>query len=75
MKMIGFDYEVVYRKGTTNVVVNDLSCLAMSEFHVISAFETNLMDKIKTNWLQDAFLQDLIQKLIEHNGIYKKYMW
>lgn len=56
-------------------MVDALSRLPTREFHVISAFHTDLMDKIKTSWIQDASLQALIQKLSTNNGTYKKYTW
>lgn len=52
MKMMGFDYEIVYRNGVSNVVADSLSKLPLLEFHTISAFQTDVMSKIKHNWMQ-----------------------
>lgn len=75
MKMMGFDYEVVYRKETYNVVAGALSRIPMQDFNALSTFHRELVDKINASWSSDAVLGFLLQKLNSQNGIYKKYIW
>ena len=47
LKMMDFDYEVIYRKKTSNRVVDALFRRPRGEFNAITTFNTDLLDKIK----------------------------
>lgn len=50
-KLLGFDYEIGYRKGKENIAVNALSRISSSELNalVISMISTDLMEKNQEN--------------------------
>ena len=60
LKMIGFDYEVVYQKGSSNGVVDALSRRPSGELQAITLYQTDLIHKIKHSWHTDISLQRLI---------------
>jgi len=49
--LLGFDYEIGYRKGNENIAVNALSRISSSELNalVISMISTDLMEKNQEN--------------------------
>jgi hypothetical protein len=49
--LLGFDYEIGYRKGKENIAVNALSRISSSELNalVISMISTDLMEKNQEN--------------------------
>jgi hypothetical protein len=49
--LLGFDYEIRYRKGKENIAVNALSRISSSELNalVISMISTDLMEKNQEN--------------------------
>ena len=57
LKMMELDYEMVYRKGVTNRVVDALSRRPHGELQALSLYQTNLLDKIKQSWTTDTALQ------------------
>lgn len=58
-KLLGLDYEVVYKKGKENAAVDALSRVHSSELltMVLSNIHTNLLEKIKVSWMNDAAIQ------------------
>ena len=46
MKMMGFNYEVVYRQGSSNLATDALSRRPHGELYVISSFHTDLLERI-----------------------------
>ena len=75
VKMMGYDYEIVYRKGSSNVVADTLSRLPHLELNALSVCTSDLLDRIKQSWLQDSALIHLMHKLQKHSGIAGKYTW
>ena len=47
LKMMGFDYEVVYRKGTSNTVADALSRRPHAELQGITFYQIDLYDRIQ----------------------------
>ena len=75
IKMMGYDFELIFRKGSSNQVADALSRIPTVEFHAISVFQTDLFQKIKHSWLQDAHLVHLIHKAKSQAGVHGKYTW
>ncbi|GKE67195.1 retrotransposable element Tf2 [Tanacetum coccineum] len=79
-KLIGFDYEVVYKKGTDNAATDALSRRQnVSELFSMStiSISTDLYSIIKTSWTEDEHLQTILASLLKgetrkhyalHNG-------
>ena len=61
--MMGFDYEVVYHKGSSNGAADALSRRPQGALQAITFYQTDLMDKIKHSWTTDPSLQHLISQL------------
>ncbi|GJW26685.1 retrotransposon-related protein, partial [Tanacetum coccineum] len=59
-KLLGFDYEISYNKGTKNIVVDILSRLnsgSKLNAMVLSAITSDLLQNIKSSYGQDIFLK------------------
>ena len=75
IKMMGFDYEVVYRKGNTNTAADALSRKPHGAVQAITFCQTELLDKIKKTWTTDPALVQLISKLQAGQLPTTKYVW
>ncbi|KAL4342538.1 hypothetical protein GQ457_08G013440 [Hibiscus cannabinus] len=78
MKMMGYDYEVCYKKGINNVVANGLSrrplkvqCKVMAVSHV----STDTLKRVANTWMQDSKLKKIIKELEQGTGKHSKYSW
>ena len=58
--MMGYDFDVVYRKGASNVVVDTLSRKLDGEFLAITTVHTDLFDRIQLTWTKHPQLVQLI---------------
>ncbi|GJT54198.1 ty3-gypsy retrotransposon protein [Tanacetum coccineum] len=77
-KLLGYDYEIVYKKGSENVVADALSrvdssgeLLQMS----VSSVSSGVWDKVKDSWKNDLDIQNLIKSLEHHSYKGNKYSW
>ena len=73
--MMGYDYEIVYRKGSSNVVANTLFRLPYLELNALFVCTSDLFDRIKQSWLHDSSLITLMHKIQKHSGTARKYTW
>ncbi|KAA3484911.1 polyprotein [Gossypium australe] len=78
--MLGYDFEVVYRKGSHTVVAYALSrrealpigqCLQLTTSTIIS----NLLPKVQVSWKTHDKLTKLWSKLQQQPQSYPKYTW
>lgn len=75
-KLRGYDYEIVYKKGTENVVTDALSRLP--EYATIAAISVpvyNGPDDIREEWANDTAAQSLIRRLQEDPNAVPHYTW
>ncbi|GKF42741.1 hypothetical protein Tco_0126083, partial [Tanacetum coccineum] len=78
-KLMGFDYEVQYKKGVDNAVADALSRV-QNEGQLMSTMvmtvPTELFTKIVASWTSDESIQTLLQSLLQNGKITRKhYSW
>ncbi|GJV87957.1 putative mitochondrial protein [Tanacetum coccineum] len=77
-KLLGYDYEIVYKKESENVVADALSRMDSSgEFLQIyvSSVSSGVWDNVKDSWKNDLDTQNLIKSLEHHSYKGNKYSW
>lgn len=77
-KLIGYDYEILYKKGSENVVADALSRVQSgAELSQISVntLSSVLYEEIKQAWTSDPELQALILQLQADTSSTKHYLW
>ncbi|GJT70406.1 transposon ty3-I gag-pol polyprotein [Tanacetum coccineum] len=64
-KLLGYDYEIVYKKGNENIVVDALSRSPLPSLQtmVVSDISNDLLHKIKASWETDSSIQQVINKV------------
>ena len=73
---MGFDYEITYKKGSENLVVDTLSCLLEQvELVAISIPTCETLEIIKREWSNDPEIQDIIKRLEEALSSISNYSW
>ena len=75
LKMMGYDYQVIYKKGSNNVVADSLSRRPQGELHAITTWHTDLLDGIKMTWTTDPQLAQLISHLQQGTHTSSKFTW
>jgi len=75
-KLMGYDYEIMYRQDRENVAVDGLSRIDGAQLLAItlSTIHSALMQSIKDSWSQDPSLQALVQCL-NAGQQHPKYTW
>ena len=73
--MMGYDYEVVFRKGTANTVADALSRKPSIHLCAISIVTSTFLQKIQRSWLSDPSLIHLMHKLKTSTDKPSKYSW
>ncbi|GKE40194.1 retrotransposon-related protein, partial [Tanacetum coccineum] len=76
-KLLGFDYEVMYKKGSDNGAADALSRVQTSKlFSMVTILvSTDLAKKIEASWLTDDKLQAIINKLQVGQITKRHYVW
>jgi hypothetical protein len=76
-KLFGYDYEIIYKKGKDNVVVDALSRKYEDEGSLFSLFFIVLdwLQVVRQEWLQDSKSSHLIQQLQSNAPSPPGYSW
>ncbi|GJZ66850.1 hypothetical protein Tco_0630090 [Tanacetum coccineum] len=77
-KLLRFDYEFSYNKGSENVVADALSRLTSRgklNSLILSTITSDLLQKVKESYANDPTLQEVIQKLTNGTQTGNKYVW
>jgi hypothetical protein len=76
-KLFGYDYEIIYKKGKDNVVVNALSQKYEEEGSLfsLSFIVPDWLQVVRQEWLQDTKSSHLIQQLQTKAPTPPRYSW
>ncbi|GKC07267.1 reverse transcriptase [Tanacetum coccineum] len=70
LKLLGFDYEISYNKGTKNVVADALSRINSGievNALALSTVTSDLLQKVKASYSQDATLQESVVEKVDRS--------
>ena len=76
--MLGYDFEIIYKKGKCNVVVDALSRKEEEiegSLCVISIPQCDWVEEARAEWKQDQEVCKIIQKLHEHPSSLDNFVW
>ncbi|GJV00143.1 retrotransposon-related protein [Tanacetum coccineum] len=76
-KLLGFDYEIQYKKGVENKVADALSRVHSGELLslLLTSVDSQLLDSIKATWNSDPVLHKLISELQLNPSSHSRYQW
>ena len=73
--MMGYDYELVFRKGSTNVVADALSRQHEAQLKAVSVVTSDLLTRIQHSWVADPSLVHLLHTIKQQPNKHPKYTW
>jgi hypothetical protein len=76
-KLMGFEFEIHYKEGVSNIAADALSRKTGAEMLAIllDNGQTDLLGRIKASWSADAYLQQVIRALEVNPNSYPKFSW
>ncbi|KAL4312297.1 hypothetical protein GQ457_01G050670 [Hibiscus cannabinus] len=77
-KMMGYDFEVCYRKGASNTVADVLSRnpnFSQGVLMAINSFNSDWVSKISQSWTNDIKVQKIIREIEQNPTSHSKYTW
>ena len=75
IKMMGYDYEVTFRKGTSNTVADALSRKPQGHLCTMIVVTGDLLQRVQHSWLSDPSLLHLIHMLKNALDKHSHYTW
>ena len=75
VKMMGYDYELIFQKGSSNVAANTLFRQPKAQLQVVSAVTSDLIKRIQHSWITDPDMVHLLHKLQKQPDKHPKYSW
>ena len=76
--MLGYDFEIIYKKGKQNVVENALSRKdedVEALLCAISIIQPDLINEAREEWKNDEEVWELIRKLQQDSSISDTFSW
>jgi len=76
-KLLGFDYDIEYKKGRENVVADGLSRSSSCGVFtmVMSTVSTTIMNEVRKSWELDNVVQGIIKDLQDNPNSHPHYKW
>ncbi|GJV76333.1 putative mitochondrial protein, partial [Tanacetum coccineum] len=76
-KLLGYDYEILYKKGSENIVANALSRSPLPSLQsmIVSEISNDLLQRIQASWVTDLSIQQIIQKVKDGGNVESKFSW
>jgi hypothetical protein len=77
-KLLGFDYEISYKKGSDNAAADALSRIATGAelcAMVLSTISSNLLQQVQESWVNDEEVQTVLSKLHNEPAAVTKFTW
>ncbi|GJX76508.1 reverse transcriptase [Tanacetum coccineum] len=76
-KLLGYDYEIEYKKGVDNAVADVLYIIERQGvlFSLLAGTSNEIMDDVVATWSSDSSLQAIIKGLQDKTLIDSKYSW
>jgi hypothetical protein len=77
-KMLGYDFEIIYKKGKQNIVVDALSRKEEDTNGLLCAIsipQSDWVEEARIEWKQDEKICKIIQQLQEDPDAVEKFTW
>jgi hypothetical protein len=76
-KIFGYDYEIIYKKGKENVVVDALSPKYEEDRSLfsLSFIVPDWLQDVRHEWLQDPNISSLLHQLQHNSSVSLGYSW
>ena len=75
IEIMGYNFELIFKKGISNQVADALLRLFAGEINAITVFHNDLLKRISHSWLTNSHLVHLIHKAKTKSGSPTKYTW